>query len=939
MQILAAPLNVAAEPQQDSVSRSATHLSFKHTDEFFHGMLSYRVRSEGHAEKGGNNLARLIYDACSNAEDMPKGKSESPSAENLQHFSQALEKFGKWPKAFSGRSESIRIFLDQANLRMGVPWKGTGDAGSGGFLGAVSQALLMIPLLSAAPALFKVIHTTSPDRYAAESPINIKLTNGTELLSIQVDNVTGMQTVRAHLCQDVQPDGSFHLSETLDCVSSDFPSKFQFFSVHNFLPSDGSGPRGSLADLLIIQQKPEDFTFSVVSASEEHIILQADQLSDHVFFTKEIISLEIGKDALNGSLSSSSFKITQVVCQGSKAGALYSRIKIDAYDLSSCFTSASSPIRGSTQEIDRCDNVLMELMLCRALRTLSASGNLHPCKLIMPVFVDDMDMLYALSDRLSEKNSKETSTIVESSLEAILRRKLTRAEVGEWIETSVKTVVKFYFDFQGLQLSNKINRLKSMKEKASLVRMHFISTAGIEADNSALVQYVFNNPLAFELLEFLDSCGLMHLHPVLVKHDITSVKEFSKLSQSAIEKIANEGYELSTRPLMKETVDICCAISAAQSSKFILPVSKRLELFEDKEASFLTVIHSTYAIYLALQKPFFSLGVQSIFCIMALGVSIYESIVDPVIYLPFIIPNLTRFFWLIFSIIFVLQKSFKAAIASWVFWCFITGIAYAVGFVLDKYVNGKFELGESKNCAAKLSSSQLNTSAEYLRCVHLYFGYFGSLASFYWVLTYCILFRQDVVWRCLCIGVSLQILMSIFVDSSQRTVKIMGCIFVPFCLAVTETLRFYGSLQALQITKNDAVASARRWLHVLADSRQDLEQMTQTLRESFDDSIYDCSSDLGKYGSAARAAKKPAPIRQPINDFDELYKVASFVNDTFQTWVESFFASDVPSANFLHVDEHDNIGHLHKHLRFESFRGIVTRGPVKLPERAIAKVT
>lgn len=930
---------MAAEqlPQSDFASRSATHLSFKHTDEFFHGMLSYRVRSEGPSEKGGNNLARLIYDACSNAEDMHKGKSEPPSAESLQHFSQALEKFGKWPKAFSGRSESIRIFLDQANLRMGVPWKGSGDAGSGGFLGAVSQALVMIPLFSATPALFKVMHTTSPGRYAAESPINIKLTNGAELLSIQVDNATGMQTVRAHLCQNVQPDGSFQLSETLDCVSSDFPSQFQFFSVHNFLPSDGSGPRGSLADLLIIQQKPEDFTFSVVSASEEHIILQADQLSDHVFFSKETISLEIGKETLNGSLSSSSFKITQVVCQGSKAGALYSRIKIDAYDLIACFTSTSSPIKGCTQEIDRCDNVLMELMLCRALRTLSASGNLHPCKLIMPVFVDDIDMLYTLSDRLSEKNSKETSAAVESSLEAILRRKLTRAEVGEWIETSVKSVVKFYFDFQGLQLSNKINRHKSIEEKASLVRMNFISTAGIEADNSALLQYVFNNPLAHELLEFLDSCGLMHLHPVLVKHDITSVKEFSQLSQSAIETIANEGYELSTRPLMKETVDICCAISAAQSSKFILPVSKRLEMFEDKEASFLTVIHSTYAIYLALQKPFFSLGVQSIFCIMALSVSIYEIIVDPVIYLPFIIPNLTRFFWMIFAIVFVLKKSFKAAIASWVFWCFVTGAAYAVGFVVDKYINGNFQLGESKRCAAKLNSSQLNT--EYARCVHLYFGYFGLFASFYWILTYCILFRQDVVWRSTCIGVSLQILMSIFVDSSQRTLKIMGCIFVLFCLAVTETLRFYGSLQALQITKNDAVASAKRWLHVLAESRQDLEQMTQTLRESFDDSIYDCSTDLGKYGSATRAAKKPAPIRQPINDFDELYKVASFVNDTFQTWVESFFASDVPSAIFLHVDEHDNIDHLHQHLRFESFRGIVSRGPVKLPERAIAKVT
>ena len=68
--------------------------------------------------------------------------------ESLQHFSQVLGRFGKWPKAFSGQSEPIRIFLDQVNLRMGVPWKGTGDSEDGGFLGAVSQALIMVPLFS-----------------------------------------------------------------------------------------------------------------------------------------------------------------------------------------------------------------------------------------------------------------------------------------------------------------------------------------------------------------------------------------------------------------------------------------------------------------------------------------------------------------------------------------------------------------------------------------------------------------------------------------------------------------------------------------------------------------------------------------------------------------------------------------------------------------------
>jgi hypothetical protein len=168
---------------------------------------------------------------------------------------------------------------------------------------------------------------------------------------------------------------------------------------------------------------------------------------------------------------------------------------------------------------------------------------------------------------------------------------------------------------------------------------------------------------------------------------------------------------------------------------------------------------------------------------------------------------------------------------------------------------------------------------------------------------------------------------------------ILGCFFVPLCLVITETLRFYGTLQALQITKKDSITNAKHWELVLANSREDIERIAQMLNHSFDHTILDRSPELGLYRSTTRAAKIPAPIRQPIRDFDELYDVASVVNNTFQTWVESFFGSDVPSANFLYLDERYSVDHLHQHLRFKSFHGIVSRGPVKLPERAIAKVS
>jgi hypothetical protein len=149
-------LSAGSRAAGSTAKKSGQRLSFKTSDEFFHGMLSYRVRTEGPKDSGGNNLARLIYEACCNFRDTKNEKSETPSSENLRHFFQALQNFGKWPKVFSGQSQ-IRLFLDQANLRMGVPWKGTGDADSGGFLGAVSQALVLVPLLSANPAPFKIV--------------------------------------------------------------------------------------------------------------------------------------------------------------------------------------------------------------------------------------------------------------------------------------------------------------------------------------------------------------------------------------------------------------------------------------------------------------------------------------------------------------------------------------------------------------------------------------------------------------------------------------------------------------------------------------------------------------------------------------------------------------------------------------------------------------
>jgi hypothetical protein len=934
----------ASHPRGSTVigiaSRSGKRLSFQSSDEFFHGMISYRVRAEGPAEKGGNNLARLIYEACCGSAGTKIENNEVDGFESLKQFSEALRLFGKWPKAFSGHSEPIRIFLDQVNLRMGVPWKGTGDADNGGFLGAVSRALLLVPLFSATPARFKVVCTGSPERYALNCPINMTLTNGTELLSAHIDEATGTETIRRHVCEGIHADGTFQLSAVTDEIASDFPSEFMFFSTGNFLPSDGSGPRGSLADMLTIMQKPEELTFTVVSCSSEgHVVLQVDELTDHIFFYNESISLTVSYPQ---SSLSESFKIIQVMCQGSKVGALHSKIKIEAGKAHvASFSSSSSPIPGSTKEIDRCDNFLMELLLTRALRTLAAVGNLHACKLIMPVFVDDMDdLLYPMSSRLSEQISKETSTPVKKALEAILKRTLTRAEEEEWVNTSVKAAVKFFFDFQGLTLSDKVNRCKTMKEKASLVYKHTVTTVGIEANNIALFQYVSNNPLAQELLDFLDDCGLMHLHPVLIKNDITSVKEVSLLSKSAIAKIADDGHQLSARPLMKETVEITRAVSSAALSKLALPVSTRLATFEDQEASFLTVIYSSQAIYLAVQKPFFNLWLPGFFFCVALGVLIDQMLNDPINNLPFVIPNIAVATWMALTLFcsHVLGSN-KASFQAWIFGCFTFGSGFLAGIPVDKILDSKVSWADSKICSSIYQLSPVLDPRRYESCVYFLFFYFGFSAILGFVLVCCLMFRQSIFWRICVVGFSVRIWLATAFDYSANKESIasaMGCILFPMTLIVTETLRFYGKLQALQITTNDAIVNSIGWENILDDSREDLKKMAETLSNAYGHTVVDRSMDLGKWISGTTV--KPLPIRQPITDFDELYKVASVINNTFQIWIESFFGSDLSSATFLYLDDVDNLQDLQNQLRKETFHGFVSRGPVKLPERAIAKV-
>jgi hypothetical protein len=928
--------------REKSPSSHEDRLSFGCKDEFFHSMLSYRVRTEGPVDKEGNNLARLIYDACCPKE---KEKAEQSSA-NLKQFSEALGLYGKWPKAFSNPSYPIRVFLDQVNLRMGVPWKGTGDKDSGGFLGALPQTLLLVPLFSATPVQFKItcLEASENKRYSVNGDINMKLKNGAELFSIQIDAKSSEETIRAHVCENVAPDGSsFSLSAVpSDEEASDFPSKFVFFSATNYLPSGGQGPRGSLAEMLTILQEPGPLTFMLERCTPEgHAILQIHELSDHIFFVGEEVFLQMSVTSSNEPVS---FKLVQVIQQGSKAVEQHSKIKIDAGNFLDTFRSSSSPIPGSTTEIDRCDNVLMELMLCRALRTLFADKALHPCKLIMPVFVDDIAVLYPLMNRLSKKVSCITGAEVRSVLEShVLKRPLTPEQVDQCINISVRDVIAFYFDFQGLSLSDKSNRLKSMKEKAALVHTHIITTTAIELNNNSLFRYTSNNPLAHELLQFLEIHNILHLHPVLVKHDITSVKEFVLLSQSEIREIALEGHNLAMRPLTKEIVELSGAVIAAKSSKFALPVSQRLKLFVDKDSSFQTVIYSSQAIHLAIQKNLFSLWIPLIFFPVACGAVMIQYFQDPIVNLPFMIPNIATAIWMLLNLIFRGLESTESIYRSWVLGVFLVGAGFLIGNLLDKTEDMTISWTDSRICKSLYMISPQLHPQDYQSCVVYEYAYFGGNAVFMFGLVYCLLYRQRIFWRTLCSAFIMRVWVGTaydrYRDNESYKASIVVCIAFPLTLIFTETLRIYGEFQALQIAKDDTESLSELWKSVLEKNSEAFRTLSEKLHK-FAGTVMDDSSDMGEWAPDTTIKKSPPPIHQPIADFDELYNVATSINDSFQAWIESIFQPDVSSSAYLHF-ERNGMQNLQKHLSEleTSLKGRVLRGPVKLPERAIAKVS
>jgi hypothetical protein len=926
-------------------------LSFGGGDEFFHGMLSYRVNSEG---PNGNNLASLLWDSCCH-----RGISllENPKADGeIQRSIDAVNQFGKWPKIFPHPSSSgVRIFLDQKNLRPGYDWKGTGNRADGGFLGALSSSLTLIPLLSATPARFKIKPTGSEGRYQFTERGNFTIQDK-KPLDIFCESVgdpsIGKKETKHLLCTDFRSsDNSFMLKsvggEALKPES--IHENASFWTPSYILPSDGSGPKGSVSEMLTIMQTEEDVSFHVKRERDlGFVTLEVVELSDHVFFKTEKILLQLDQN----SQELHEFAIDTVAVQGSKIGKIKSVIQINCGENTRLLEENENAIYGKTKSIDRKDNVLIEFMLARALSViLAADTNPHPCKIILPVFVDDICVILGTSKCLSTEVSRESAEEVKKCLLQLLKKDaISLADEQRLINVSIRDAVLFFSNLQGCQLSKGENRSISMEAKSELVSRDILSTVGIEAESYARELYVSNNPLAHELLDFINQQDMGHIERSLVKFDVTSVKTFSKLSSESIKSIAEDSLVISKKSKVREIADITCAIDAAKDSPYIMPVSRRLAIFEDTDASFMTIIYSTFAFEQGSTKPFFGKYVCGSLAICFSFLCAYQFYKEE--FVPAVV-NLPRAMGLCAVFISVnVLKSVQLGRSSF-FFCFAgTGSAcIAAVVIVDKFENGSIDWDSSHFCISNYDASKQST------CMMYQYLYYGWQAIFWLSMAVFVKIRQEVVWRVGCAGTALYLFLNLAFHVYLGSVEfydILGVVFFPALLIVTEVLKYYGTLKAIRTTENGRVKLSKLWDGIKTTDNQILEDLSKIVEEecSFIQ-IQDHSKDMGKWKATFPVRAEPPKIHQPTSNFDELYLRASTVNDTFQMWIGSIFLEPENRRNFVYeviprgnrqeneAPQEDNTEAAEaagKNPKQMLFKGKAIRGPVKRPHRAIAKV-
>jgi hypothetical protein len=364
-----------------------------------------------------------------------------------------------------------------------------------------------------------------------------------------------------------------------------------------------------------------------------------------------------------------------------------------------------------------------------------------------------------------------------------------------------------------------------------------------------------------------------------------------------------------------------------------LPVSKRLATFEDKDASFMTIVYSTFAMEQALAKPFFGVWFLSTIAIVFTCLSVYQffigemgtAIINAVRGLGF---GLT---WMCVNVF----NSIRSARKVLFFTFTLTGLAaIAAVVVVDKLLNSRIVWDYSRYCVKFVNSER---TYRFATCIAYQFSYFSWQAFLFLLVGAFVLWKQEWVWRLLCFGCSILALINIIFQiflGEEGLFDYFIVLSISSVLIVTEVLKYWGTLQAIQLIHGTKIELDKIWDSMDDEELECLKSLSKCVGKQCKKSpmVLDVSKKLGKWKTSAHSVEPPE-IHQETSDFDELYLRAASFNDTFQLWIESFFNESAQSRGYVY-----KMPHHADQFKECTLKGKIIRGPVKRPDRAIAKV-
>jgi hypothetical protein len=250
---------------------------------------------------------------------------------------------------------------------------------------------------------------------------------------------------------------------------------------------------------------------------------------------------------------------------------------------------------------DQVDNVLLELLLALELHLAGKhdTGAIVPCGVVLPVFVGD----FPIMNLLSPHPSKATNAIAASILNGC---KLHAS--ADCLTRSVRDIVSFYLEFQGIRLSEYCPAYPSAicsDHALNTISDRIVKRVSKCMELGSVSLFASSRPQSRETSSWLFQRGMGYYGPILAVHNISSLRQFSAIDASSVNmaSLIADAAAMSGRTVVDEALRLQAAVLEAKTDPLSQPLSARLLQFVDLNASFLTAISSPAVIEIGLSKP------------------------------------------------------------------------------------------------------------------------------------------------------------------------------------------------------------------------------------------------------------------------------------------------------------------------------------------------